>query len=922
MDANGQRFWMLADTAQWRWRSHVRWDDACRALRLASERSLPPPPDPVAAHAAASSALERVPGSVDEVDALARWSEEASAVVARGAFPDEAVVLPLPEAPTDVAIGFDGVLYLVGAGGVRMHDLRGRWPDATVEAAGFTPWRAAADPRGGVWMIERASGRLARLTGMPMTLGPFLEYAGTTFRPDPENCRPPTITVLPAPAWLEDERPVALACPGEDGPTLLSWVGSDGRTQIRPWNERDASLGAGSELVGALWAYALDFVGAGTAVVRVPGRPDAPAFELAAVDAERRIQPNGDIYPLAAEALEAPFAHRVDGPPRYPVVREDGPRVEPLHRLSLTNLARRGEARHFAVDDADPDAPVDAHLIDGGDPRTVWHRLYAEARIPAGTGFVVWCAATSEARPPDPADPASWTPHAFGAAPLLEPQAARATRESAPSELPHHPGLGAWPADEPRAGLWSALIQDPRRSVRRLVGRYLWVRVELFGDGRVGPEIAALRAWASRFSYRDRYLPRLYRESRFGAPALAPGERVAELEADRADVLDTGGALADALRERLALEGVVPSADARVRVDVPGERWLVSDGAGGHAWRLQREDVPTSGAVIGVYRPQATPADFLERMLGSFEGVLTPMEDRIEAAHLLTDPASAPEPHLDWLGAWIGVAFDPALPESRRRAWLASAPELARRHGTRRGLELALEVASGGGVSGGEIVVLEDFRLRRLLATLLGVDLEVEDDPLLPGLVVSGNSVVGDTLVLGEAERVELLALFRSEVASAQENQAVLAFYEKLAFRATVLVHQEVAPSDLGLLRRIVELESPAHALVRVVTATWPLLVGVASLVGVDTYLGPRPPRRPARVDVSAAGQDYVLAPATLDPRLAGGAAAPASDPPVADAGADFSALFGTSFELDGGGSSAAPGRRIDEYRWRLLPPD
>jgi phage tail-like protein len=914
MDANGQRFWMLAESAHWRWRSHVRWDDECQALRLASERTLAAPGDAAAAHAAANTALERVPRALDEVDALAWWSPGDSAVVARSTLPGTAVLLPLPEAPTDLVVGFDGALYAVGSGGVRMHDLRGRWEDVSVEAAGFTPWRAAADPRGGVWLLERSSGRLARLTGMPMTVGPYLEYAGTTFRPDPENCRPPTISLLPPPAWLVDERPVALACPGEAGPALLSWIGGEGAPRLRLWDERAARLGEAHELVGALWAYALDFVDGDTAVVRVPDRVDAPAFELSAADPEGRIRPNGDIYPLAEEALEAPFAHRVGGPPRYPVVREDGPGAEPLHRLSLTNLARRGEARHFTEDDA--------HPIDSGDPRTVWHRLYAEARLPAGTGFVVWCATTPEATPPSPDDRSSWLPHAFGKTPLVEPQAPRAAREHAPSELPHHPGLGRWPADERRAGLWSALIQDPRRRVRRLVGRYLWVRVELFGDGRVGPEIAAVRAWASRFSYRDRYLPRLYRESHFGAPALAPGERVAEMEAERAGTLDAGGALTEPLRTRLTLEGVVPSADARVRVDVPGERWLLSDGTGGRAWRLRREEVPSSGTAIGVYRPQATPADFLERMLGSFEGVLTPLEDRIEAAHLLTDPAAAPEGNLDWLGAWIGVAFDPALPASLRRAWLAAAPAMARLHGTRRGLELALDVASAGGVTGGEIVVLEDFRLRRLLATLLGVDLEVEDDPLLPGLIVSGNSVVGDTLVLGEAERVELLALFRSEVATEEENQAVLAFYEKLAFRATVLVHRSVTDGDLGLLRRIVELESPAHAIVRVVTATWPLLVGVASLIGVDTYLGPRPPRRPARVDVSAAGQDYVMAPATLDPRLAGAAAPVPADPPMADAGTDFTTPFGASFELDGSASRAAPGRRIDEYRWRRLPPD
>jgi len=89
------------------------------------------------------------------------------------------------------------------------------------------------------------------------------------------------------------------------------------------------------------------------------------------------------------------------------------------------------------------------------------------------------------------------------------------------------------------------------------------------------------------------------------------------------------------------------------------------------------------------------------RMLANFEGVMTTLEDRVAAAHVFTDPATVPEPHLDWLGGWIGVAFDPVLPAARRRDWLADAPRLARWHGTRRGLALALDVATGGGVRGG-----------------------------------------------------------------------------------------------------------------------------------------------------------------------------------------------------------------------------
>ena len=320
--------------------------------------------------------------------------------------------------------------------------------------------------------------------------------------------------------------------------------------------------------------------------------------------------------------------------------------------------------------------------------------------------------------------------------------------------------------------------------------------------------------------------------------------------------------------------------------------------------------------------PQSTPADFLERFLGNVEGWLTALEDRVAAAHLVTDPDTATEPSLDWLGSWIGVAFDPALPAARRRDWLRHAAELARFHGTRRGLLLALDIATDGGVRAGRIVVVEGFRIRRLLAPLLGVDLNVEDDPLLPGLVISGNSVVGDTLILAEAERVELLALFRDEVASASEREAVLAFYERLAYRTLVLVHgDQEDEGEGGLLRRIVELEAPAHVEMQIARATWPLLTGIASLVGVDTWLGPPRPVQPARANRSTLGNgDRVLGVGSLDPRLSGAPAALAASPaPIADAGADTSVPHGRSFMLDGSRSRAAPGRRLTEYRWRLL---
>jgi phage tail-like protein len=912
MDANGLRFWLLADAAHWPSRSHTTWHAGCRTLRLASERRLAAPVDP-AAFAAANTAVEAVPRAADVHGAVARWDAAAGAIVVRSHLPDEAVRLPLPEAPSDLCVGPDGVLYVALADRVHLHDLRGRWADEAVRLAGFAPWRIEADA-GGLWVLERG-GRLARLAGLPLpaTTPQRDDYAPGVFRPDPENCRPPALRLLEGTSWPAGERPVALAAHPVRGLALLSWHG-DGDARLRRLDVDPVRLTAPLALTDARYAYALTWLDAERIAVRMPGRRDAPAFPVA--EGASQALPLGEIFPLAAEAADAPFAHRLTGPPRYAVGSAGAAELLPL---SIRNLARRGEAASYAV----ATEGLRAHLLDSASATTVWHRLYAEASIPRGTGFVVWLAATDEAEPPAAASTAAWHPHGFGhdiaalAPQAMGPHVPRAAWERAASELPGHPGLAPWSPERDRRGLFTALVQNAGARVRRLVGRYLWVRVELFGDGRAGPEIAALRAYASRFDYGEHYLPRLYREIVFGAAAEVPGELVERIDGAHAGALDAGGTPSDPLAAAFHASGARAALPV-VRVEQAGSRWLLTDRAGPSAWRLVRENDS-----IGIYRPRATPADFLSRFLANVESVLTPLEDRIAQSHLVTAPAIVPEASLEWLAGWIGIVFEPALAGPRRREWLRAAPALARWHGTRRGLALALDIATGGGVRGGEIVLLEHFRLRRLLATLLGVDLAEERDPLLPGLHQSGNSVVGDTLILSDTETVELLALFREEVAAAAENASVVAFLGRLAHRATVLVHQNVTPQDLGLIRRIAELESPAHVEVRVATATWPLLVGVASLVGVDTYLGPAQPPRPARVQVSALGMgDFVLGPVALDPRMAGAAAgAPPAVLPTANAGPDRVATAGRSFDLDGSASRAGPGRSISHYVWRRMPP-
>jgi len=935
MDANGLRFWQLADPRHFPATQHVAWDAACRVLRLASERTLVPALSPADAFDAAQEALERIPRAIDTQEGVAHWDVASNAVVATSYLPGAATLLPLEETPSDLCTGHDGVLYAALSTRLRLHDLRGRWDDENVRLEGFSPWRMTPAAGGGVWVMERTTGRLARLAGRPLrreTPQPD-DYDGRVFRPEPENGCAPALTLIATPALGTNERPLAIAAlPGNTATpfAVLCWLDGEGVAAVRTWIAAQSRLSAPLVLQGANYAYSIVGLSATRIALRVPGRSDAPAFDLATANAARSILPRGEIYPLCTAALEAPFANGVAQPPHYP---SGAAGSEPLFALSLNNIARHGEARNF--DDAT--ATFSAWLIDSKDTTTVWDRVYAEAVIPAHTGFVLWLAATNEPRPPAHDDLTAWHAHGFGAdidaldAAMAAPQLPHAVLEHFPSELSGSSGLLGGERDvrsvsRMGSGLWSVLIQNSQQRVRKLSGRYLWVRVVMHGDGRVSPEIAALRAWGSRFSYADKYLPRIYRESLFGEAAQAPGERLALLEPTHMAEL-VAGPLNGVLRARLMLELVEPGPAATVSVERAGDHWLLLDGL--RAWRIVREMVEVAGAAreqLVIYRPQASPADFTARMLGNFEGVLTQLEDRVAAAHLYSDPASVPAENLEWLGNWIGVAFDPALPDTRRRDWLRAAPELARLHGTRNGLRLALDVATGGGVRGGEIVVLEDFRLRRILATLLGVDMSEEHDPLLPGLIQSGNSIVGATLVIGDHDpgmRSELAALFNDAATSNAEDAAALDFYEKLANRATVFVHREVEPQDFALIRRIVQLEAPAHVEVKVLAASWPLLVGIASLVGVDTYLATPRARRSVQVERSVLGMgDFVIGQALLDPRLSGRAVAASVAPPVADAGTDTTVSAGSNFILDARASHAASGRAIEEYRWRLLPPD
>lgn len=781
MDVNGARCWILHGASDWTPVESPARVGATRGggLSLQSQRPAPALVEPAADDAGLLALLAAAPEAMDPAGGLASTSAEGDEHVVRVAlegFPTREI-LRAPASPrgiTGLAFGPDGVVTVAVGGEVRLRDTH-TWGDhgedwrrlptgavGTLDAHDVAP----AAPTG-AWILDRANRRLLRWSGLVPRRRPTLRPSPGTFRPSPED--PPTLEVRVHADGFDGDAPVALASSPSGRAAVLAH--RDGEARVHLYAADGAAEGV-LTLAGLVRPASIGWLGEARIAVLALDGGSLLGEALVYPATPGRLLPVGDLYPLpGAEAR--PLLHGPDGIARYHAA--DG-----VFRVRAVSLPLRpGEGRALG------------RVLDGGDAEMCWHRVFVDADVPEGCGVRVELATT-----PDEDDvprEGEWFPHDLGKVPVDGPRGTpRFAWSSAPSEVPGAAGTLDVPSHPGRAGLYSALVQRAGRRTRRLVGRFLHVRVTLFGDGRRSPELGAVRVWGPRFSYVREYLPELYHE----------------------DPLVDGDA-----------------------------------------------------SIAG-----ATPADFFERFVALFEGVLTPLEDQVADAWRMTHPATIPAESLDWLASWVGRALDPGLGEAARRRMVLAFPALSRWRGTKRGLELALEVATEGGYTRGEVLVVEAWRLRRTWATILGVDLADEADPLLQGLVVSGNSIVGDSLVLGSEHHREFLAVFgEAAQLNAADRAAVERFFGAAANRATVLVREDLGPAFAARVARVVDDEAPAHVLVEVRPASGAFVAGLTALVGVDTRFVDAPALETVRLGRSRLGRgDRLSRPGGLHPDFEG----------------------------------------------------
>ncbi|MEW5755358.1 MAG: phage tail protein [Pseudomonadota bacterium] len=262
----------------------------------------------------------------------------------------------------------------------------------------------------------------------------------------------------------------------------------------------------------------------------------------------------------------------------------------------------------------------------------------------------------------------------------------------------------------------------------------------------------------------------------------------------------------------------------------------------------------------------ANGADARERLLAAFEGILTPLEGRIAASDQLVHPDATPQENLPWLAEVLGTSLPPHWPEARRRRQVSEVTRVQQYKGTLYGVNLALDIASDGGVQRGEIVVVENFRLRRTMATILGVNMDDADHPLTLGTGMSGNSIIGESLILSETDAREFLALFSPELATQEEAAIVKQFFEQYAHQVTVLLHGRGTRLH-NLVNDVLNEHMPAHVKWQIFETEHPFVLGLAPLLAVDTFIEITPDFRRVTLNDTYLGREGLLKnPAAFSP--------------------------------------------------------
>ena len=392
--------------------------------------------------------------------------------------------------------------------------LAGGPPVPTLWPAGmpFDVFDMAPRHGGGVWVLDRTHRRLweldCKLAVVRAAQASTIVTAGTVddFQPldgdpreRPDVVFPEGIDLDASPPWVVD--PIAVDATGEGVVLLLD---------VDPVSDRSRVVRLRRD--GAAW-----HASASQWLDRLPER--AHDFAIATPRHYRHDDSATELFIVTRSGNQASAFRMTDTAEAFTL--SAATELFPLRRFGgRALLASKGQAYYDSGLEAFVWAPIvqqprtlfgtsavfTTPIFDSEEIGTTWDRVFLDACLPAGTAIEIMSRAADERANGSPDDApevmGSWLPEP---APYLRGGA----------ELPWLRREAARPAQRERGvGTWELLLQNAR-------GRYLQLQIRLSSaGGATTPRVRALRAWSPRFSYPQRFLPAVYREDATGGPFL------------------------------------------------------------------------------------------------------------------------------------------------------------------------------------------------------------------------------------------------------------------------------------------------------------------------------------------------------------------------------------------------------------------
>lgn len=388
------------------------------------------------------------------------------------------------------------------------------WPTSIA----FEPFDMAMRDGGGVWVLDRENRLLWELdcklavvsaaqgesTLTPGQQDDFQPLDGTTRQRAPVTF-PGGVELAGSPPWVRD--PIAVEMLGDGAVLLLDIDSTTMRSRVVRLRRDDNTWNAdASHWLDDMPDLAHDFVLARAQLFQrnesakqlfIATRSGNQARGYLIDDAADGFGLSGvtDLFPLRRFGGRALIA-----------IKGDGYYDSGIQTVVWTPIVQLPRAQYESY------AQLVTPVFDSLEVGTTWDRVALDACLPPDTAVVIESRAGDEVLgmpgTVSPADAAmqvigTWLPEPSPClrsngpeVPWLRSEAARATRQEA--------GVGTW----------DLLLQ-------KATGRYLQLRVTFRSvNGTATPRIRGLRAWSPRFSYPQRFLPAVYREDANAGPFL------------------------------------------------------------------------------------------------------------------------------------------------------------------------------------------------------------------------------------------------------------------------------------------------------------------------------------------------------------------------------------------------------------------